>query len=69
MATAGAGDVLSGICGSLVGQGLLPIDAAICGVFAHGLAGDLIALRTGLAGLIASDLLEGLQAVWVRWRR
>ena len=69
MSTAGTGDVLSGICGGLVGQRIAPIDAAICGVFAHGLAGDLIASRTGLAGLIASDLLEGLQAVWVRWRR
>jgi NAD(P)H-hydrate epimerase len=69
MATGGTGDVLSGICGGLAGQGLLPIDAAICGVFAHGLAGDLIARRTGMAGLIASDLLEGLQSVWVRWCR
>ncbi len=69
MATAGAGDVLSGICGGLMAQGLSPIDAAICGVFAHGLAGDLIAERTGLAGLVASDLLDGLQQVWVRWRR
>jgi hydroxyethylthiazole kinase-like uncharacterized protein yjeF len=69
MATAGAGDVLSGICGGLLAQGLSPLDAAICGVFAHGLAGDLSAQRTGLAGLIASDLLEGLQEVWVRWQR
>jgi len=43
MATAGAGDVLSGICGGLLAQGLSPLDAAICGVYAHGLAGDLIA--------------------------
>ena len=69
MATAGAGDVLSGICGGLLAQGLSPLDAAICGVYAHGLAGDLIARQTGLAGLIASDLLLGLQEVWVRWRR
>ncbi len=69
MATAGSGDVLSGICGGLLAQGLAPVDAAICGVFAHGLAGDLISLRSGRAGLIASDLLAGLQEVWVRWRR
>jgi NAD(P)H-hydrate epimerase len=69
MATAGAGDVLSGICGGLLAQGLSPLDAAICGVYAHGLAGDLVARRTGLAGLVASDLLLGLQEVWVRWSR
>jgi ADP-dependent NAD(P)H-hydrate dehydratase / NAD(P)H-hydrate epimerase len=69
MATAGTGDVLSGICGGLLAQGLAPADAAICGVFAHGLAGDLVSVRTGRAGLIASDLLAGLQEVWVRWRR
>jgi len=69
MATAGTGDVLSGVCGALLAQGLAPADAAICGVFAHGLAGDLVSLRTGRAGLIASDLLAGLQEVWVRWRR
>jgi len=69
MATAGTGDVLSGVCGSLLAQGLAPTDAAICAVFAHGLAGDLVSQRTGRAGLIASDLLAGLQEVWVRWRR
>jgi ADP-dependent NAD(P)H-hydrate dehydratase / NAD(P)H-hydrate epimerase len=69
MATAGTGDVLSGVCGALLAQGLAPADAAICGVFAHGLAGDLVSHRTGRAGLIASDLLAGLQEVWVRWRR
>jgi len=69
MATAGTGDVLSGVCGALLAQGLAPADAAICGVFAHGLAGDLVSQRTGRAGLIASDLLAGLQEVWVRWRR
>jgi NAD(P)H-hydrate epimerase len=69
MATGGSGDVLSGICGGLLAQGLAPVDAAISGVFAHGLAGDLIADQTGQAGLIASDLFQGLQKVWVRWRR
>jgi NAD(P)H-hydrate epimerase len=69
MATAGVGDVLSGICGALLAQRLTPADAAVVGVFAHGLAGDLVSARTGMAGLVASDLFEGLQQVWVRWGR
>jgi NAD(P)H-hydrate repair Nnr-like enzyme with NAD(P)H-hydrate dehydratase domain len=38
-------------------------------VYAHGLAGDVVAKRRGLMGLIAGDLLEGLGDVWVRWGR
>ncbi len=69
MATGGTGDVLSGVCGALLGQGLSPEDAALTGVYAHGLAGDLAAARSGRLGLIAGDLLHGLGEVWVRWNR
>jgi ADP-dependent NAD(P)H-hydrate dehydratase / NAD(P)H-hydrate epimerase len=69
MATGGCGDVLSGVCGALLGQGLSPEDAALTGVYAHGLAGDLAATKTGLMGLMATDLLDGLGQVWVRWER
>ncbi len=69
MATAGTGDVLSGVCGALLGQGLSPEDAAITGCYAHGLAGDLVLARRGKMGLMASDLLDGLGEVWVRWGR
>jgi NAD(P)H-hydrate epimerase len=69
MATGGTGDVLSGICGALLAQGLSPEDAAVTGVFAHGLAADLMVKRTGQMGLVASDLFEGLGQVWVRWGR
>ncbi|MBX5480690.1 MAG: NAD(P)H-hydrate dehydratase [Myxococcaceae bacterium] len=69
MATGGSGDVLSGVLGALLAQGLSPDDAAVAGVFAHGLAGDLAARRTGQLGLIATDLLAGLCEVWVRWGR
>jgi hydroxyethylthiazole kinase-like uncharacterized protein yjeF len=69
MATGGVGDVLSGIIGSLLGQGLSIEEASIAGVFAHGLAGDLMAKRKGQAGLVASDLFEGLAQVWSRWER
>jgi len=69
MATGGTGDVLAGVCGALLAQGLSPEDAAVTGVYAHGLAGDLMARRRGLMGLVATDLLEGLGEVWVRWVR
>lgn len=69
MATAGAGDVLAGVVGALVGQGLRLPKAAWVAVYAHGLAGDLLAARRGRLGLIASDLAEGLGEVWTRWER
>ncbi len=58
MATAGAGDVLTGIIVSLMGQGVKPADAAIAGVYLHGLAGDAAAGKKGLHGMIAGDIIE-----------
>ncbi|MFH1857985.1 MAG: NAD(P)H-hydrate dehydratase, partial [Candidatus Omnitrophota bacterium] len=60
MATAGCGDVLTGIIGSFLGQGMTAFEAARRGAYVHGLAGDLAAREKGEAGLIASDLLKFL---------
>jgi NAD(P)H-hydrate epimerase len=62
LATGGTGDVLAGVIGGLLAQGLAAFDAACLGAFAHGLAGDRIALRQGEAGLLARDLLDELPA-------
>lgn len=60
MATAGAGDVLTGVIAGLLAQGLEPFDAARLGAWLHGRAGDLVARRVGWAPMIATDLVEGL---------
>jgi len=58
MATAGSGDVLTGMILSLVAQGYHPAEAAKIGVYLHGLAGDLAAKQTGQEAMIASDIIE-----------
>ena len=63
MATAGMGDVLAGILGTFVAQGMDIYQAAKAGVFLHGLAADNKAEEKGLRGLIASDLLDELPKV------
>jgi len=56
MAKAGAGDVLSGIIGGLLAQGLRPLDAAVAGAYLHGRAGDLASEIYGLAGVMAGEI-------------
>lgn len=60
MATAGSGDVLTGIITSLIAQGITPEQAAIAGVFLHGYAGDVMIKSKGEYGLIAGDLVDGI---------
>ncbi len=60
MASAGMGDVLTGIIGSFLAQGYAPQDAAIYGMYLHGLAGDHAVLRLGNRGLLATDLIDEL---------
>jgi NAD(P)H-hydrate epimerase len=57
LATAGTGDVLAGAIVGLLAQGLAPFDAAVCGVFLHAQAGELVRAEIGDAGGIADDLL------------
>lgn len=60
MATAGMGDLLTGMIAAMIGQHLEPFEAAVAGVYLHGLAGDLAARRVGQVSLIASDLLQAI---------
>jgi NAD(P)H-hydrate epimerase len=62
MATAGTGDVLSGIIAGLWAQGMSDVEAAWAGVYLHGLSGDLAAKKIGERGLLANDLIEYLPA-------
>lgn len=59
MATGGMGDVLAGIIGGLICQGLTPKDAAVSGVYLHGLAGDTLLEQTGV-GFTATELADTL---------
>ena len=63
LASAGTGDVLSGVIAGLAGQGLELYDAASLGVFLHGEAGEKVKAQLGDAGMLASDLLPALPVV------
>jgi NAD(P)H-hydrate epimerase len=60
MATAGAGDVLTGVIAALIGQKLPAFQAAQLGVYIHGLAGDVARDQKGEIGLIAGDIIDAL---------
>lgn len=69
MATAGSGDVLTGIIGAFLAQGLAPVDAMRGGVYIHGLAGDIAAEGLGQDGLIAGDIMAAIPQAFCRLRR
>lgn len=69
MATGGMGDVLSGIIGALLGQGLDAMTAAALGVYFHGLAGDAAAEEKGEMSLTAGDIIDYLPVVLSDYER
>jgi NAD(P)H-hydrate epimerase len=60
MATAGSGDVLTGIIAAIAGQGLDNFDASVAAAYLHGLAGDIAAQTIGYVSLIATDIIDAL---------
>jgi NAD(P)H-hydrate epimerase len=60
MAVGGSGDVLAGIITALLGQGIDPMEAAACGAWLHGKAGDVCAEAMGQYGMLPTDILEVL---------
>ena len=64
MATAGSGDVLTGIITALLAQGYDPKNAAILGVYVHGLAGDTALITQSYESLCASDIIDHLGAAF-----
>jgi hydroxyethylthiazole kinase-like uncharacterized protein yjeF len=62
LATGGTGDVLAGVIGSMLAQGLGPRDAAVAGVTIHAQAGLMVQARRGRAGALASDVIDALPA-------
>ena len=69
MATAGTGDVLTGIIVSLIGQGYDVFDASQLGVYIHGLAGDIVANKKGELSMIASDIIEYLPDAFIKYNK
>ncbi len=69
MATAGVGDVLTGIIVSLIGQGLDVFDASQLGVYIHGLAGDIAAKKKGELSMIASDIIDCLPDAFIKYKK
>jgi len=68
LGTAGAGDVLTGVVGALLAQGMDAFEAARLGVLVHGLAGDRAAAAIGGLGMVAGDLPDAITAIMARGR-
>jgi NAD(P)H-hydrate epimerase len=68
MATAGSGDVLTGMIAAFLGQGLGSFEAAKIAVYLHGLAGDLAAKEKTEISLIASDIIDKIPCALSRYK-
>ena len=66
LATAGTGDILTGIIGSFLCQGMNLLDGAVCGAFIHGYSSDIMVKSTSRTSLIATDLLEGIKDTFLQ---
>ena len=64
MATAGSGDVLTGVLAALIAMGLSVSEVASIGVYLHGLAGEKAAQNSGIHGMLASDLIWGIKEIY-----
>jgi len=65
MATGGSGDVLTGILTGLLAQGYSSVEAAILGVYLHGVAGDITSKKMSMEGMVAGDIVENLGMAFV----
>ncbi|MDD7646979.1 MAG: NAD(P)H-hydrate dehydratase, partial [Ruminococcus bromii] len=65
MAKGGSGDVLAGITGALLAQGMEPFEAAYAAVCIHGAAGDRCAKRLSEHGMLPTDLIEALPEIFL----
>ena len=66
MATAGSGDVLTGVITALLARGYAQADACLVGTYLHGLAGDIAAQAVGMESLMASDIIDALPEAFMR---
>jgi NAD(P)H-hydrate epimerase len=69
MATAGSGDILTGILTGLLAQGYSPLETALMGVYLHGLAGDFAAAIHSMESMIAGDVIEQLGSAFQDLKR
>ena len=67
MAMGGTGDMLTGMIASFIAQGISPLDAACCGVYIHGLCGDITAKEISRRGMGVEDMLELLGALMIEF--
>jgi NAD(P)H-hydrate epimerase len=64
MATAGTGDVLTGMIAAFLAQKVDPLEASVLGVYMHGLTGDAVAEKRGQHSLVASDIIKAIPSVF-----